>query len=90
MGFFHLLFLDGVSNIRYWRTVPEAHECRDAGIHLFSVGVGLSHVDEVYAIASDPAEQNTFLVDSFDDLPNVTDHLVSVICEGTTRRLYPY
>ena len=73
---------DGVSNIRYWRTVPEAYECRDAGIHLFAVGVGLSHVDEVYAIASDPSEENTFLVDSFDELPNVTDHLVSVICEG--------
>ena len=49
---------------------------------MFAVGVGLTHVEEVYAIASDPSEHNTFLVNSFDELTNITDHLVSVICEG--------
>ena len=35
---FAIVITDGISNIRNWRTIPEAHETRDAGIHMFSIG----------------------------------------------------
>ncbi len=58
---------------------------QDEGIHMFSIGVGLTNLDEIYAIASEPHRQNTILVDSFQDLPTVSSRLVSAICEGTAK-----
>ena len=60
------------------------HYGRDGGIHIFSVGIGLDNVEEIFAVSSQPGEQNTFLVDNFDDLEalQTSSQLVSVICEG--------
>ncbi len=55
---------------------------QDEGIHMFSIGVGLTNLDEIYAIASEPHRQNTILVDSFEELASVSSRLVSAICEG--------
>ena len=49
---------------------------------MFSIGVGLTNLDEIYAIASEPHRQNTLLVDSFEDLRTVSSRLVAAICEG--------
>ena len=49
---------------------------------MFSIGVGLTNLDEIYAIASEPNRQNTILVDSFEVLKTVSSRLVAAICEG--------
>ena len=50
---------------------------------MFSIGVGLTNLDEIYAIASEPHRQNTLLVDSFEDLKSVSSRLVAAVCEGS-------
>ena len=79
---FGIVVTDGVSNVRDWRTVPEAHECKDAGIHIVTVGIGMRDVEEIYAISSQPKGENTLLSDTFDDLPSISHKLVTTICEG--------
>ncbi len=49
---------------------------------MFSVGVGLTNLEEIYAIASEPSRQNTILVNNFEELNNVSTKLVSAICDG--------
>jgi len=75
-----ILVTDGVSNMKNWRTIPEAHKLQDDGVHMFSIGIGLTNLDEVYAVASEPATKNTFTVDRFEELPSVAPKLVSTIC----------
>lgn len=77
-----VIITDGVSNVRNFRTVPEAHKVQDEGIHIFSVGIGLTNLEEIYAVSSEPSSANTFLVQDFDQLPNVAPGLVSAICGG--------
>ena len=77
-----ILVTDGVSNIRDWQTIPEAHKCRDAGIHIICVGVGMSVRDEIEAISSFPSQKNTLHVEGFDHLPNISRKLIRTICEG--------
>lgn len=80
-----VLVTDGASTIAGWRTVPEAERCRDdAGIHIFTVGIGLAKGDteEAESVASEPRKDNVFLVDDFDGLAAVSTKLVTAICDG--------
>lgn len=80
-----VVITDGVSNIRNWRTIAEAHRDQDEGIHIFSIGIGLTNLNEIYSISSEPSTKNTFLVSSFDQLADiklVTTPLVGAICGG--------
>ena len=77
-----IMITDGVSNLRNGRTIPEAHRVQDEGIHIFSIGIGLTNLEEIYAISSEPSSANTFLVKDFDELSKVGPDLVSAICGG--------
>jgi hypothetical protein len=57
---------------------------RDAGIHIFSVGIGLSEVEEIHAVSSQPGPDNTFLVRDFTELEAsaTSSRIVTAICEG--------
>lgn len=78
-----MVITDGVSNINSRRTIPEAAESRDTGIHIYSIGIGLTDTRELYGIASEPAEENTFAVRDFDELVGLEKRIFSQICEGT-------
>ncbi|KAL5006010.1 hypothetical protein ScPMuIL_017168 [Solemya velum] len=77
-----LVLTDGVSNINNLRTVPEAQEARDDGIHIFTVGIGLTDTDELIAMATPPATHNSFSLKSFDELQEVKASVFSAICLG--------
>lgn len=74
-----------MSNVRSFATVYEAEASKDAGIHIFTVGIGLSDSSEVTAIASYPSQQNTFVLTGFDQLLDIVDDLVSAVCEGISQ-----
>ncbi|CAC5421536.1 unnamed protein product [Mytilus coruscus] len=63
-----IIITDGVSNINSQTTIPEAEKARDVGIHLYTIGIGLSNLTELNGMASVPAKDNSFNVQSFDEL----------------------
>lgn len=77
-----ILLTDGVSNVRDWMTLTEAHAAKDANIHILAVGIGLHDTQEIRAVASHPADVNMMLVDDFDALDGIVDPIVAAICAG--------
>jgi len=73
---------DGISNINSRRTIPEAVTARGKNIHIYSIGIGLTDTKEVFAIATPPPEENSFNVQSFDELRGLDQKIFSSICPG--------
>jgi len=78
-----VVITDGVSNVNSRRTIPEAVNARDAGIHVYAIGIGLTDTREVNAIANDPPEDNSFNVQSFDELEGLDEKIFTALCPGT-------
>lgn len=66
------------------KTEAEARRARNAGIHLFAVGIGseLDH-SELERIASAPSKYYTFLVESYSGLENIKHLLAIKACTVT-------
>lgn len=78
-----IVITDGNSDERE-KTASEAEKVRDAGIHLFAVGVGESlDISELEAIASPPSKYYTFAVDSYAGLDNIKELLAIKACTVT-------
>ncbi|XP_022328093.2 matrilin-3-like [Crassostrea virginica] len=77
-----IIMTDGVSNINYQRTIPEAVTAREKGIHIYAIGIGLRDLREVNGIASEPASLNVFAVDSFDELEGLDEKIYEASCPG--------
>ena len=77
-----IIVTDGVSNINSRRTIPEAVEARKKGIHIYTIGIGLTDTEEVFAIATPPHQENSFNVQSFDELRGLDQKIFSSICPG--------
>ena len=77
-----IILTDGVSNINSRRTIPEAEQARAEGIHIYAVGIGLRDTRELDAMASVPASENSFNVQSFDELAALTDRVFQAFCPG--------
>ncbi|KAK6961160.1 collagen alpha-3(VI) chain-like isoform X4, partial [Biomphalaria glabrata] len=77
---FAIVLTDGVSTVNAERTVPNARLAHDDGIHIFTIGVGLSDTRELEGIATPPASQNSFKVDNFDALEYVDDLIFASAC----------
>ncbi|XP_071148584.1 matrilin-3-like [Mytilus edulis] len=75
-----LILTDGVSNINSRRTIPEAGKSRDAGIHIYAIGIGLRDTRELDGIASVPSRENSFNVQSFDELSVLSDRVLDAFC----------
>ena len=73
---------DGISNINSRRTITEAINARAKNIHIYSIGIGLKDTKEVFAIATPPPEENSFNVQSFDELRGLDQKIFSSICPG--------
>ena len=77
-----LILTDGVSNINPLNTIPEAEQARADGIHIYTIGIGLKDNQELYAMASVPASENSFSLQDFDELAGLSDSLFNDICLG--------
>ena len=69
------MITDGVSNINYRRTIPEAESARADGIHIYAIGIGLQDTRELDGMASVPASKNSFNVQEFDELEGLADDI---------------
>ena len=79
-----IIMTDGVSNINYQRTIPEAVTAREKGIHIYAIGIALKDLREVNGIASEPASLNVFAVDSFDELEGLDERIFEATCPGNS------
>ena len=79
-----IIMTDGVSNINYQRTIPEAVTAREKGIHIYAIGIALKDLREVNGIASEPASLNVFAVDSFDELEGLDEKIFEATCPGNS------
>ncbi|XP_076075787.1 matrilin-2-like [Mytilus galloprovincialis] len=75
-----LILTDGVSNINPLNTIPEAEQARADGIHIYTIGIGLKDNQELYAMVSVPAAENSFSLQDFDELAGLSDSLFNDIC----------
>ncbi|CAG2253559.1 COL6A [Mytilus edulis] len=79
-----LILTDGVSNINSRRTIPEAEKSRAAGIHIYAIGIGLQDTRELDGIASVPSSENSFNVQSFDELSVLSERVFEAFCPVAT------
>ncbi|XP_060566778.1 uncharacterized protein LOC132725621 isoform X26 [Ruditapes philippinarum] len=79
-----IVITDGVSNINSRRTIPEAEQTRDDGIHIYAVGIGLTDTRELNGIASVPASENAFAVSTFDELSGLGNKIFTASCAVVT------
>ena len=77
-----VLLTDGVSNINPEFTIPQARFIKQAGTHIFAIGVGNFQPDELNAVASEPASENAFLLHDYASLYNLTNKIVQAACQG--------
>lgn len=77
-----LILTDGVSNINSRRTIPEAELARNEGIHIYAIGIGLQDTRELDGIATPPKEENSFNVQSFDELSVLSERVFEAFCPG--------
>ncbi|CAH1788564.1 unnamed protein product [Owenia fusiformis] len=76
-----IVVTDGVSTVRYDRTLPEALELRISGATIFSIGIGKeTTMQELNGIATDEDNDHVFTVNSFNDLAPIQDNIVRAIC----------
>lgn len=83
-----MVITDGVSNINSRRTIPEAEDSRDIGIHIYAIGIGLTDTRELEGIASEPSSDNTFAVNDFDELVGLERRIFSQICVGKIQIIF--
>lgn len=77
-----IVITDGISNINSKRTIPEAQLARDAGIHIFVIGIGLTETTEIDGIVSKPLDKNKFTVTDFSELRDLKQSIFAALCEG--------
>lgn len=81
-----ILITDGKSASKE-ATFKEAVSNRQAGIHMISIGVGVSNnqyaQQELRGISSDPDDSNLINVQKFSDLPNITANIINLTCKNT-------
>lgn len=82
ISFSVVLVTDGLSNINSEVTVKAAQLLKDTGAHIFTIGVGLTDNWEAKAMATEPANLNSFDIQDFEALPSIREDLVSAICIG--------
>ncbi|XP_071091672.1 uncharacterized protein [Haliotis cracherodii] len=76
-----IVITDGQSNIPT-STKTEAQKLKDAGVTVFSIGVGSgARQTELQAMATDPDSQHVFIVTNFDALKLIKSQLQQKACE---------
>ena len=77
-----MLLTDGTSSIYKQNTISEAKFAQSEGIHIFTIGIGLSNIREIEHIASDPWQENSFYIADFEELTDLAESLYFPECQG--------
>lgn len=85
-----IIITDGKFFRNMKRTIPEAEEARRKGIHIYSIGIGLTDTAEVFAIATPPSENNSFIIQNFNELSGLDKTIFSSICQGLLMLTFQY
>lgn len=80
-----IIITDGVSNMNNRVVSSEAEKARMEGIQLIAIGISVNSRSELDAIASEPLENNRFVVDDFSKLAEVKTDLFPKTCIGINR-----
>ncbi|XP_025102838.1 deleted in malignant brain tumors 1 protein-like [Pomacea canaliculata] len=64
-------------------TKIQAKISKEAGIHIFAIGIGKVHLSELINIASGPPEENVFSFSEFEELQNSKDRICSTLSKRT-------
>ena len=74
-----VLITDGVSNINSRRTIPEAEYAHEQGILVIAIGIGLTDTMELNSIASSPASEYAFAIQTFANLADIVEEVFNEI-----------
>lgn len=77
-----ILVTDGISNINARKVIPEARKAWANGIHIYTIGIGLSDTTEISNIATPPASENSFAVEDFDKLKSLPGRIFRGKCKA--------
>ena len=69
------------------KTIPEARKLWSKKIHVYAVGVGLENTQEIHAIATPPASENSFAVRSYIELSALSAKIVEGRCKGSEHNI---
>ena len=88
-----IVITDGESTENPGNTIPAAIQARDAGVAIFSIGIGNSiNVQELRLISSEPQleDRNYFLSPTFSSLDNIVLNIVGQTCAVAISELRGY
>ena len=86
-----LVLISGSKSDRNKRkTIPEARKLWSKTVHVYAVGIGLDNTQELEGIATPPAAENSFAVQSYSELSALPVKIVEGRCEGSEHKMYPY
>jgi Mg-chelatase subunit ChlD len=80
-----VLITDGVSDLNARKVAREARKVRASGIHMYTIGIGLSDTTEILSIASEPASENSYAVSNFDQLGAIPEQMFKGKCKKGIR-----
>ena len=78
-----IIITDGLSNVNAEQTIPEAELARKQGVHIFAIGIGVSDGWELRGMASEPVDNNAYMLQQYSDLWNISDKLLGATCKGS-------
>lgn len=84
------LITDGVSNIEHYQTIPQAKLAHDANIHVYAIGIGLYDTKELEGLSSKPSQENTFILQNFNELDFLKNDLFEKIYPGKNKYICLY
>lgn len=77
-----IVITDGLSDTNADRTQSEAEDARNAGISIYTIGVGLPDNSEAEGISSKPPNGHMFPIGSFAELSDIQVELYESSCPG--------
>ena len=76
-----LLVTDGVSNVDWVDTIPEAESARAAGIRIYAIAVDLLNEDELDHVVGEPVNERRFDVPDFVSLTDLRRQIYPELCK---------
>ena len=75
-----IVITDGYATQDEDQIIPEAEISHNAGIHIFSIGIGLADLAELDSLASKPVSENRFAVENFGKLDELAKRVFDGFC----------
>lgn len=82
-----IIITSGNSNRNTHRTVPQAEALHQGDVSILVIGIDIQNEEETNGMASFPPEENTFYLQSIDELSHIQDLVFVQLC---ARKFYNY